>query len=96
MRHPPRLNEHLLIIESYLLRFACVYAEITKQTDKVSRYDWSLLAKKDLSNKYMVIIRNKFDTLLKTSERHTPNNECESIVTSHIKARAEYIPSRIR
>ena len=41
--------------------------------------------------------KNKFDTPQDTSERHTPNNEHENFVTTHIEAAtAEYIPFKQR
>ena len=34
----------------------------------------------DINNEYTVTVRNKFDTLHETPERHTPNDEYESFV----------------
>ena len=42
-----------------------------KQTRKSSWYDWSSFAKSDIHDRYMINVREKFDTLQKTSERHT-------------------------
>ena len=44
----------------------------------------------------MVTVRNKFDSLQETFERHTPNNEYEKYVTAHIEAAAECIPTKTR
>ena len=38
-----------------------------KQTVKTTSYDWSALNNKDISNKYKVTIRNKFDTIQEIS-----------------------------
>ena len=44
----------------------------------------------------MITVRNKFDTLLKSSEKHTPNDEYENFVTTHIEATAKCIPFKPR
>ena len=44
----------------------------------------------------MVTVRNKFDTLQKTSEGHTPNDEYENFVTTHREVTAECIPTKLR
>ena len=52
------------------------------------------LANSDISNQYMVTVRNKFDTLQETSERYTPNDEYENFVTAHIDTAAKCIPTK--
>ena len=44
----------------------------------------------------MVSIRNKFDTLQETSERHIPNGEYENFVTTHLEAAVECILTKPR
>ena len=44
----------------------------------------------------MVTVRNKFNTLPETSERHSPNDKYENFVTAHTEAAAECIPSKLR
>ena len=44
------------------------------QTVKALQYDWSSLTNSDISNQYIVTVRNKFNTLKETSERLTPND----------------------
>ena len=44
----------------------------------------------------MIQARNKFDTLQETSEWHTPNNEYENFVATHIEAATECIPNKAR
>ena len=50
---------------------------------------------RDISNKFMITVRNKFDTLQEISERHAPNDEYENFVTAHLEA-AECIPTKPR
>ena len=57
----------------------------------VLRYDWSSLTNSDISKKYMVTVRNKFDTFQEIAERHTPNVEYENFVTTYIEAAVECI-----
>ena len=44
----------------------------------------------------MKTVRNKFDTLQETSERHTPNDEYKNFVTANIEAAAKCIPAKPR
>ena len=48
-----------------------------KQMVKTTHYNWSQSTNRDSSNKYTVIVRNKFDTFQLISETHTPNDEYE-------------------
>ena len=45
----------------------------------------------DISDKYTLTQRNKFDTLQDISETLTPNDEYENFVNAHIEAAAECI-----
>ena len=58
-------------------------------------YDWALLNNKDIRDKYVIALRNKFDAQQKT-ETHTPNDEYENFVKAHLKAAAKYIPTNHR
>ena len=40
--------------------------------------------------------RNKFDALQEKSETHTPNDEYENFVNSHLETAAECIPTKKR
>ena len=93
MRHSPLLKEYLPIIESSQQRFARVCRNKTL-TVKVPQYNWFSLTKSDMKNHYLVTVRNKFDTLQETSERHTPNDEYENFATTHIEAAAEWIQTK--
>ena len=66
------------------------------QTTTITHYDWSLLNNKDISNKYMFTLRNKFDVLQEISETSTPNDEYENFVNTHIEASAECISTKLR
>ena len=66
------------------------------KTVKTIRYDWSSLTNRDTSNKYVATVRNKFDTLQKISEIHTPNEEYENFDNVHTEAAAECIPTKPR
>ena len=46
-------------------------------------------------NQYMVTVINKFDTLQKPSERHTPNDKYENCVTAHLEAAVECLSSKL-
>ena len=54
-------------------------------------YDWFLLDNKDISNKYTMMLRNKFDALQEISESLTPNEKYEKFINAHIEAAAECI-----
>ena len=41
------------------------------QIAKTARYGWPSLKNKDFSNRYTVVVRNKFDALQEISETHT-------------------------
>ena len=64
----------------------------TMQTTKTTHYDWSLLNNRDISNKYTMTLRNKFDALWEISETLSLNDEYENFISAHMKAAAECIP----
>ena len=65
-------------------------------TTKTTHYDWSLLNNKDISDKYTITLRNKFNALLEFSEFLTPNDEYENFVNARMEAAAECIPTKLR
>ena len=68
-----------------------------KQTAKTTHYDWSSLTDRDISNKYMVTVKNKFDILQEISERNIPNDEYENFITVNTEvAAAECIQTKPR
>ena len=58
--------------------------------------DWSPLNNGEIRDKYAVTLRNKFDALQEKTETHTPNDEYENFVNTHIEAAAECIPTKQR
>ena len=66
------------------------------QTAKTTRYSLSSLNNRDINNKYMVSLRNKFDTLQEISETLTPNNEYENFFNAYMEAATECILTKPR
>ena len=63
------------------------------QTTQTVHYEWSLNNNRDISDKYKITLRNKFDALQKISETLAPNDEYENFVNSHMEVAVEYIPT---
>ena len=59
-------------------------------------YDWFLLNNRDIRDKYTLTLRNEFDSLQEKTKTHTPNDEYENFVNTHLEAAAEYIPTKQR
>ena len=59
-------------------------------------YDWALLNNKDIRDKYVLELRNRFETLQEKTEKSTPNDEYENFVNAHLEAAAKYIPTKIK
>ena len=51
---------------------------------------------KEIRNKYVTALRNKFDALQERTEIRTPNDEYEDFVNDHLEAAAKYIPTKHR
>ena len=54
-----------------------------------------MINNRDISDKYAIILRNKF-VALGEIETLTPNDEYENLVNAHMEAAAECIPSKLR
>ena len=67
----------------------------TTQTTTTIHYDWALLNDKDIRDKYVFALRNKFDALQEKTGIHIPNDEYENFVNSHLEASAKYIPAKL-
>ena len=78
-------------VNAYIYIYIYIRRNAT-QTTKIVHYDWSLLNNRDISNKYMITLRNKFDALQEISETLTPNDEYENFINAHMEAAAECIP----
>ena len=59
-------------------------------------YDWALLNNKDIRDKYVLELRNRFETLQEKTEIGTPNDEYENFVNAHLEAAAKCIPTKPR
>ena len=59
-------------------------------------YDWSLLNNRDIRDKYVLTLWNKFDALQEKTETHTLNDEYENSVNALLEAAAECIPTKQR
>ena len=60
------------------------------------QYDRALLNNRYIRDKYTLAIRNKYDALKKQTETPTSNEEYENFVNAHLKAAAEFIPTKQR
>ena len=67
-----------------------------KRTATTKHYDWALLNNKDVRDKYVLELRNRFETLQEKTEKSTPNDEYENFVNAHLEAAAKYIPTKIK
>ena len=56
----------------------------------------ALLNNKDIRDKYVIALRNKFDALQEKTETRTPNDEYENFVNAHLEAAAKYMPTKHR
>ena len=61
------------------------------RTTTTEQYDWALLNNRDIRDKYALALRNKFDALQEKTETHTPNEEYENFVNTHLEAAVEFI-----
>ena len=73
----------------------CLRKNATRKTTTVP-YDWALLNNKDIRDKYVILLGNKFDALREKTETRTPNGEYENLVNARLEAAAKYIPTKHR
>ena len=66
------------------------------RTVTTKRYDWALLNNRDIKDKYVLELRNKFETLQEKTEKGTPNDEYENFVNVHLEVAANCIPTKPR
>ena len=62
----------------------------------IKHYDWALLNNRDIKDKYLVELRNRFKTQQDLMEKRTPNDEYENFVNAHLEAAAKYIPTKLK
>ena len=67
-----------------------------KRTAITKHYDWALLNNRDIRDKYVLELRNRFETLQEKTEKSTPNDEYEHFVNAHLEAAAKYIPTKLK
>ena len=67
-----------------------------KRTATTKHYDWALLNNRDIRDKYVFELRNRFETLQEKTEKSTPNDEYENFVNAHLEAAAKCIPTKLK
>ena len=67
-----------------------------KRTATTKHYDWTLLNNRDIRDKYVLELRNRFETLQEKTEKSTPNDEYENFVNAHLEAAAKCIPTKLK
>ena len=65
-------------------------------TANTKHYDWVLLNNWDIRDKYVLELRNRFETLQEKTEKGTPNEEYENFVNAYLEAAAKCIPTKPR
>ena len=68
----------------------------TKRTATTKHYDWALLNNRNIRDKYILELRNRFETLQEKMEKSTPNDEYENLVNAHLEAAAKCIPTKLK
>ena len=66
------------------------------RTATTKQYDRVLLNNKDIKDKYVLVLRSKFDALQEKTEIRTPNDEYGNLVNSHLETAAKCIPKKLR
>ena len=67
-----------------------------KRTATTKHYDWALLNNRDIRDKYVLELRNRYETLRERTEKSTPNDEYENFVNAHLEAAAKCIPTKLK
>ena len=67
-----------------------------KRTATTKHYDWTLLNNRDIRDKYVLELRNRFETLQEKTEKSTPNDEYENFINAHLEAAAKCIPTKLK
>ena len=66
------------------------------RTATTKHYDWVLFNNRDIRDKYVLELRNRFETLQEKTEKSNPNDEYENFVNAHLEAAANCIPTKPR
>ena len=64
------------------------------QTATTKHYEWALLNNRDIRDKYVLELRNRFETLQEKTEKGTPNDEYENFVNAHLEAAGKCVPKK--
>ena len=51
---------------------------------------------RDIRDKYVLDLRNRFETLKEKTEKSTPNDEYDNFVNAHLEAAAKCIPTKLK
>ena len=68
----------------------------TTRTATTKHSDWALLNNRDIRDKYVLELRNRFETQQEKTEKGTLNDEYENFVNAHLEAVANCIPTKPR
>ena len=66
------------------------------RTTTTIHYEWALLNNKDIRDKFVIALWNKFHALQEKIETRTPNEEYENFINAHLEAASKYIPTKHR
>ena len=66
------------------------------RTTTTKHYDWALLNNRDIRDKYVLELTNRFEALQEKTEKGTPNDEYENFVDAHLEAASKCIPTKPR
>ena len=53
-----------------------------KRTETTKHYDWALSNNRDIRDKYVLELRNRFETIQEKTEKSTPNDKYENVVNA--------------
>ena len=67
-----------------------------KRTATTKHFDWALLNNRDIRDKYVLELRNRFEKLQEKTEKRTPNDEYENFVNAHLGTAAKCIPTKLK
>ena len=68
----------------------------TTWTATTKHYDWVLLNNRDIRDKYILELRNIFETLQEKTEKGTSNDEYENFIEAHLEAASKCILTKPR
>ena len=66
------------------------------RTATTKHYDWALLNNRGIRDKYVLELRNRFETLQEKTVKGTPKHGYENFINVHLEAAAKCIPTKPR